>query len=255
MMSFLTELRERNESLFFFGGVCFIAGIAFLILSRIYPLSVAGANAWYKPFKFAFSIGMYSWTMAWYVYYLPSTFRVTYFNVAVIILLGFEIVYIALQAGRGQLSHFNVSSPGYNILYQLMALTATGISLYTAYITWVFFQNTFPELPDYYVWAIRCALLLFVVFSLEGFLMGSRMSHTIGSADGGPGLPLLGWSTRYGDPRVAHFIGMHALQVLPLLSFYLIKNTRLTLIAGLVYFLLACWVLIQALQGRPFIKN
>jgi hypothetical protein len=82
--------------------------------------------------------------------------------------------------------------------------------------------------------------------------MGSALKHTIGGADGGPGIPVLNWSTRFGDPRVAHFIGMHALQVLPLISFYVLKNTKLTIILALLYAALAIFTLVQALQGKPF---
>jgi hypothetical protein len=48
---------------------------------------------------------------------------------------------------------------------------------------------------------------------------------------------------------------MHALQVLPLLSFYLFKNVKATIVVACIYGLLALFTLIQALQGKPFFKS
>ncbi len=179
MIDFIQTLKTRNETLFYFGLICFIFSLLFLILTKFTQTQVFQVNAWYKPFKFAFSTFLYAWAMAWYCFYLPK-FNLNVFNWSVILLLGFEITYIAIQAGRGQLSHYNMSTPVYAGLYSMMAIAATLVTLYTAYVGWLFFTNTFPDLPTYYVWAMRLGIIIFVVFSFEGFAMGSRLNHSVG---------------------------------------------------------------------------
>lgn len=254
MIDFIQNLKARNETLFYYGLLCLAFSILFLILTKVSSTQVFQVNAWYKPFKFAFSTFLFSWAMAWYCYYLPN-FNITLFNWTVIILLGFEIIYIALQANKGELSHFNLSTPTYAALYSMMAIAATLVTLYTAYVGILFFTNNFPELPEYYVWAIRLAIFIFVIFSFEGFAMGSRLNHSVGALNDNSNWFIVGWSKTVGDLRVSHFIGMHALQVLPILSYYVLKNTKLTVGVSVIYGLLALLTLIQALQGRPLIKQ
>lgn len=254
MIDFLHHLKQRNETLFYYGLLCLVLSLVFIVLTKITTTQVYNVNAWYKPFKFAFSTFLFAWAMAWYCYYLPN-FNIKLFNWAVIILLGFEIVYIALQASKGQLSHYNLSTPVYSALYSMMALAASAVTIYTAYVGLLFFTNTFPDLPNYYLWAIRFGIILFVIFSFEGFAMGSRLNHSVGALNDNSSWFIIGWSKTVGDLRVAHFIGMHALQVLPVLSFYVFKNTKLTLALSLLYGLLALLTLIQALQGKPLVKG
>lgn len=87
-----------------------------------------------------------------------------------------------------------------------------------AYVGFLFFTQNLPEIKDCYLWSIRIGIFIFVVFSFEGFLMGSKMSRTVGAADGSDGLVFLNWSKNFGDLRIAHFFGMHGLQVTPLLG-------------------------------------
>ncbi len=195
--------------------------------------------------------------MAWYCHYLTHNFNIRFFNISIILLLGFEIVYISLQASHGQISHYNLSTPIYSFLYSLMALAATCVTLYTGYVGILFFTSSCCTtlLPSYYLWGIRFGIFIFVIFSFEGFLMGSRLNHSVGAFNENSNLYIIGWSTKVGDLRVAHFIGMHALQVLPVLSFYLIKNTKMVFVVSLLYVLLAIFTLIQALQGKPLVKG
>jgi NO-binding membrane sensor protein with MHYT domain len=143
----------------------------------------------------------------------------------------------------------------YSALNSMMALAATLVTLYTAYVGILFFKNDFPNLPTYYLWAIRFGILIFVIFSFEGFALGLRLNHSVGALNDNSNWLIVGWSKTVGDLRVSHFIGMHALQVLPIVSFYFLKNTKLTIGLSLIYGLLALLTLIQAIQGRPLIKG
>lgn len=250
MSEFILQLKYRNETLFYFGLLCFALSIVCFVMTKFTTTEVYGVNAWNKPLKFALSLGIYSWTMAWFCFYLPN-FNISLFNWTVVILWSFELFYIGFQASKGQLSHYNMSTPFYSIMYALMAIAATVITLYTAYIGILFFTKTFPDLPDYYLWAIRLGIILFVIFSFEGFAMGSSLNHSVGAKNDNSNWFILGWSKTVGDLRVSHFIGMHALQLLPLLSFYVLKNTKWTFVLSLLYGLLALTTLIQAVQGKP----
>ncbi len=255
ILNFIRELKIRNESLFYFGLFCLSLSILFIVLTKFTTTQIQGVNAWFKPFKFAVSIGLFAWTMAWYCHYL-SNFNPTPFNGTVIILFGFELAYITFQASKGQLSHFNFDTPLYAILYSLMGVAAVMVTLYTAYIGFLFFTQPFPDLPSHYIWAIRLGILIFVVFSFEGALMSSQMSHSVGAINDNSNWWIIGWSKTVGDLRVSHFIGMHALQLLPLLSFYIFKDTKATVIISLLYAVLATTTLVQALNGKPiFTQN
>ena len=254
MIDFLQQLKHRNETLFYFGLICLLLSVVFLIMTKVTTTQVFNVNAYYKPFKFAFSTFLFAWAMAWYCYFLPN-FNASFFNWTVIILLGFEIAYIALQASKGQLSHYNISTPVYSALYSLMAIAASAVTIYTAYIGFLFFKYDFPTLPNHYLWAIRLGIILFVIFSFEGFAMGSRLNHSVGALNDNSNWFIVGWSKTVGDLRVSHFIGMHALQLLPFLSYYFLKNTKLTIVLSIAYGLLALFTLIQALKGKPLFKT
>jgi hypothetical protein len=252
-MEFLNELKFRNEVLFYFGALCLTAAVICLILTWLIPLTLLGANVWLKPFKFLLSTAILTWSMAWYLHYLGHSTSVVAYAWGIIILLTVENVYIFVQAARGLTSHFNTSNSFYSGMWSVMAFAAVGIAVWTIIVCIPFFTQNFPNLPIAYLWGIRMGIIIFAIFSLEGLAMGARMAHSVGAADGSAGLPIVNWSKTHGDLRVAHFFGMHALQILPLLGFFVFSNIWTMLGVGILYLAGVTATFLQAIAGKPFL--
>ncbi len=111
-------------------------------------------------------------------------------------------------------------------MFSVMGASIALVWVATLVISVVLFASPGPD-PARNL-AMRAGALISVAGMALGFLMtiptqaqlqdfqGIAGAHTVGPPDGGPGLPLLGWSTVGGDLRIPHFVGMHALQALPL---------------------------------------
>lgn len=252
--NFLTTLKSRNN-IAYYSGWFSLAG-AFLCILLMFTTNdiVLGINPYIKPFKFFLTTTILLWTMGWYLHHLGKArqFKV-YTWMLVFVLIG-ETIYIFIQASKGELSHFNISTAFYANMFRLMGVLITILTIWTAYIGLLFFIRRFPDLPKAYAWGIRLGIVLFVIFAFEGFMMSGQFAHTVGAPDGGPGLPLVNWSTEHGDLRIAHFLGMHALQIIPFLSYYLIKNVPGIFIFSIAYLLLTSAILYQAMLGIPLIS-
>ncbi|WP_407520623.1 hypothetical protein PDL71_10220 [Lacibacter sp. MH-610] len=252
---FLIQLRIRNPLLYTFGWINIAGAIICLVLIQITTTEVLGINAWIKPMKFFLSIGILAFTMSWYMVYLNNRKAVKRYSWVMILTMLIEMSIIIWQAANGRLSHFNISTQLYGILFQLMGIVITVFTLWTLYIGILFFkQKDFPPLlPQGYIWGIRLGIIWFVIFAFEGGHMAAQLAHTIGAPDGSEGLPVLNWSKQYGDLRVTHFFGMHSLQVLPIAGFYFAKSKGQLITLALVWFVFVMLLYWQALAGYPLL--
>ncbi|QNA46638.1 hypothetical protein [Lacibacter sediminis] len=254
MNYFLTELKRRNQTLYFFSLICLVGAVVCIAMIIFSDTVVLGINAWYKPMKFFLSTVIFSCTMGWFMHYLNRPLHTKFYSRTLIITLAFELVYITLRASQGQLSHFNISSAFNGLMFSLMGIAISIITLWTAYVAFLFWKESFPQLPPAYLWGIRFGLVLFVVFAFSGGMMAARLSHTVGSAmETTQGLPVLNWSRESGDLRIAHFFGMHALQLLPLLGFFVTRTKQQIIILSLIYAAAVSALLLQALNALPLV--
>ncbi|OIJ92732.1 hypothetical protein [Streptomyces colonosanans] len=238
---------------------------------------LAGAPLWAKPFKFSVSFVAYSLSLAWMLSFLPSGRRVGWWAGAVIALASLvEMVIITGQAARGKRSHFNYETPFDAALFNTMAVTVVILWTATLVLAVLLLRARIADRAS--AWAMRSGIVLALAGAAVGFLMtqpapGQRRgvskvvgAHSVGVPDGGSSMPLTGWSTAGGDLRIPHFVGMHALQLLPSMVMVLTVlaprfarladdrvRLRLVLLASGAYTAVFAVVLWQALRGQPLI--
>ncbi|MEU8813485.1 hypothetical protein [Actinoplanes sp. NPDC048796] len=230
--------------------------------------TLLGANVWLKPFKFAVSFAVYGFTLAWILSVLPRRSRLAEWSSTVIVAVSVvEVAIITFQAARGHRSHYNDTTPFDSRLWSIMGASIMVLFVAHLVVAVVALRQRLPDRVAAY--GIRLGLLLALlgflaaipmVMSTDTGIDGISGAHAVGVPDGGPGLPLTGWSTTGGDLRVGHFIGMHGLQALPLLAFLLTRtrlgtsqSTRLLLTAASAYAATVAIVTWQALRGQPLL--
>lgn len=241
----------------------FVSFICFLLLAGMAlfdSTEILGINRWIKPIKFFVSIAIFLWTMAVYFHYLKGYERVSKrISWAMIVIFIIEMVAITGQAFHGTTSHFNTATPVNAALYTVMGISIIINALLVAYVAYLYFKNDI-DLPSSIVWGMRLGLILFLLGSAQCGYMSAQTGHSVGVADGGAGLPLVNWSTVGGDLRVAHFLGLHALQTVPISAWLIGKFRPSIATLGTVgfataYFLLFTFLFVQALMGKPLIAG
>ena len=248
------------------------------VLAIADPREILGQNAWFKPLKFVLSTGIYAVTLAWLIGQVRRFRRAAEVlgSITAVALL-VEIAVIAGAAAVGTTSHFNVTTPLNGALWVAMAASIVVVWLATAVVGITVALSPGPDAARNL--AVRAGIVLGIVGMGLAFLMtsptaeqlddfqGVAGAHTVGVADGGAGLPFLGWSTEGGDLRTPHFIGLHALQAIPLglLALELLSHRatvlrlpvvrfRLVLIGALAFAAMLGITTWQALIGEPIVR-
>src|SRR5262245_22565200 len=252
--------------------VAFLASAAGIYLD---DRLITGVPAWLKPAKFAISTAIFSGTLAWIFRYIsiwPRFVRALGWIVSVVFIL--EVAIIDVQAARGTASHFNVGTSLDTMLFGIMGAAIAVLWLASAGVFIALCRQKFSN--EAWGWWLRLGMITTIVGAAAGGLM-LRMTpaqihtlevtnavttagaHTVGAPDSGPGLPGVGWSTQHGDLRIPHFFGLHGLQLLPLLGWFMLRrqsgrtdgnDTRLAFAAAASYFGFIAILTWQALRGQ-----
>lgn len=283
--SFATRVRGWFGQLWSFNKLLTLSVMLYIVLVPIYivaaildPRLITNAPAFIKPLKFIISSAIYVTTFLWLLTLVEGHKRWVQIvaNVTALGLL-LENILITAQAIRGVASHFNATTPFDIAVFSTMGIVITIVAVMNLLLgIWLIFQR----LPDPVIaWGVRLGVLISFAGMIVAFLMTTGPTpaqetqidagqmpaaigaHSVGVDDGGPGLPLVGWSTVGGDLRVPHFVGLHGMQVLPLLALALSRRRtlnqrqKLMLIgtAGAAYLGWMALLTWQALRGQSIV--
>lgn len=265
---------NRPMTIFFWAmvAISLLGFLGLLFDSR----TVMGQPTWAKTTKFSLSFVLYSSTMLWIFGYDTLRPRLSRFILSgSAYTLGIEMILLIFQGARAVPMHFNYSTTFDARLYNIMAATIVLLWFINALGIAVLTVQQVPSRA--FAWSLRLGLIMALLGMLQGFMMTSPTpaqmtllqagqhsdligAHTVGAPDGGPGLPLLGWSTTHGDLRIGHFVGLHGLQIIPLFGLFLMLRRErwlterhkvlLVMISATGYLGLAVLVTWQALRGQ-----
>jgi len=272
-----SDLWQEHKPLMLTGVLMMIALGVSIVGVFLDPRVITGAPAWLKPAKFSISIAIYSFTFVWMLTFVKG-YPKTKNRLAWITTIMFWIEWIAItiQMLRGTTSHFNFSTVFDGFIFGIMGFAIMVLWFASFGLAFLLLRQKIEDRAM--AWALRLGVLGAIIGMAMAFAMpsptpeqlenlqsgvGSSIigAHAVGVEDGGAGLPIVGWSTEGGDYRVSHFIGLHAMQVLPLLAMALAFFTQFSekrriglVISGAVAYigitLLTFW---QAIRGQSII--
>jgi hypothetical protein len=200
-----------------------------VVIARVVDdTAIDAVSVWDKPAKFALSFLAFGPALIWLFSLVERT---TWIRRGLGVLgwsMVLEMTLITAQSIRGRASHFNNQTTLDATIFQAMA---AGVGVFTLGGVIVGSVLARRQLGSSALGlATKIAVPMMTAGAALGFIMTSPKpgqveaggatigGHSNGTSDGGPGIALLGWSTEVGDYRVAHFFGLHSLQVVPLVA-------------------------------------
>lgn len=223
---FFHDLARKDRMLFRLGWVLLFAVPAFAVMTVISHPASLNSSPWIKPIKFAMSFSSFVWTVSVFLLSVRIPFwQRTLARRTVAVSVTVEMLCLAGQAWRN-------SAPNSTALVDFLLQQGSTIMVCVNTLVTIWLLVIFSgkrgrlRLTEYaQIVSIRLSIWIFLLGNAIGGYMLGRGSHTVGASDSGPGLPFVNWSTIAGDLRIAHFIAIHAIQIVPLFAFILAQMT------------------------------
>ena len=213
MRKTLHNMMSSQPQLMVFTGVMLALLLPTTLLLVFDDRAWRDAAIWSKPLKFMLSTAAFAATTARFILFLPTSLQksalIKKLSWMVVGTSTFEVFYISWQAAVGDGSHYNYTTTLHSALFTLMLVGAVCLSATQVVLAWLIARYSVSK--SLFVNSVVVGLLLtFFLATVSGALLGGIQPPP------GTGLPIVGWHLGQPDARPAHFLGVHANQLIPL---------------------------------------
>lgn len=219
LRGFWAAARGYQRLSYLVGAGLIAIGLAHAAIWAVAGGSASGALSWRKPTTFGISFGLTTLTLGWVASYLPVRRTIGWIAAGLLCAAtGYEVAWVVIQHARGQLSHFNDTTPLDERLFVLGAvMVAVAIAVIAAMTLAAFVRTTAPAAMAL---AIRSGLVALLAAQATGVWM---LLHGLAllDADADPTVQSMSTYGAAGSMKFAHAVPMHAIQVLAALAWLL----------------------------------
>jgi hypothetical protein len=249
----LWRQRDRDQAWLAWLGLALVAsGLLHVVVQLVLGGPLTGPVSWRKPITFGLSGGLTTLSLAWVVGALPATRGRAAWVRIYVVTMALEVALITMQAWRGVASHFNDATALDAAIFTVMGLLIAVASAAMVRWAWQSWRRPVDDMAEH---RARAHGMLILIGSLAvGLWMSAHGSMVTAGVIEAPAPSVYGAA---GLMKLPHAVGLHALQVLPLLALLLrhaglpaARRARAVLLASRGYGLLFLAALGQTLAGR-----
>ncbi len=240
MASVVNEQMKRNSVFFWYGIINFVLLFFCFGLSLFDDTQVSGENAWINPMKYYFSIGIFILSMGVYLHYLNNEVQRSFLTWCLIITTFLQTSGILLQSIRGVSSFYKQNNPFDDLIFNLQMVNYIVFFILMLVITYLFYFQKKNSKSQHFTWGIRMGMVIFLI----GLLIGVYMIMVNGNYESITESIII--NKKHGNLKIPFFLGIHGLQIIPLLSYYFFQNKRQVVNFTLLYFIMMVVFLFMA---------
>ena len=246
MATVVKEQLKRNSILFWYGLINIFFFVFCFGISLFDKTEVLGKNAWYNPMKYYLSTGIFIWSMGWYLYFLNNIVQRRIITWCLLITSLTQTSIVLLQSISGLPPFYTNNTPFNNLVCNFQLTNYVVFFVLMLVITYLFYFQKKNSKSQHFTWGIRLGMIVFLIGLLIGFYI---LINFINASDNNYNVALneiVFNKKKQGNFIIPFFLGIHGLQIIPLLSYYFFQNKKQVVNFTLLYFIMMIVLLFMA---------